>query len=123
LLDKDLIVRYIGAIDDNSNAPEEVEERYVADAIAALEAGKSPDPATTKAIGCPISKSGEGGSRRGPKGPPSPEKIIEMMDTDNDQQVSRSEVQGPLARDFDRLDVNNDGMLSKEELSKLSRSN
>jgi peroxiredoxin len=123
LLDKDLIVRYIGAIDDNSNSPEDVEERYVANAIAALEAGKSPDPATTKAIGCPISKSGEGGARRGPKGPPSPEKIIEMMDTNNDQQVSKSEVNGPLARDFDRLDVNNDGLLNKEELSKLLRSN
>ncbi len=54
LLDKDKIVRYIGAIDDNAREPEEVTERYVENAIAAIEAGKNPDPATTKAIGCSI---------------------------------------------------------------------
>jgi peroxiredoxin len=54
LLDKDRVVRYIGAIDDNSKNPEEVKETYLADAIDALIEGQEPNPATTKAIGCSI---------------------------------------------------------------------
>ena len=48
------MVKYIGAIDDNSESAEAVKTRYVEDAIAALVAGKEPSPATTKAIGCTI---------------------------------------------------------------------
>lgn len=54
VLDKDLVVQYIGAIDDNPQADYDVEYRYVALAIEALERGEKPDPATTKAIGCGI---------------------------------------------------------------------
>lgn len=54
LLDKDLKVQYIGAIDDNPGDASAVSERYVANAIAALEAGKTADPNFTKAIGCSI---------------------------------------------------------------------
>lgn len=56
LLDKDRVVRYIGAIDDSPKEASEVEETFLADAIEALKAGKTPDPATTKAIGCSIKK-------------------------------------------------------------------
>ena len=123
ILDKEMTVQYIGAIDDNSREPEKVDEKYVAQAIAALEMGKSPNPATTKAIGCPISSKGGGKGKRGHgrKGPPSPDKILEMMDANKDQQISREEVRGPLGRDFDRIDANNDGFLNKEELSKIVR--
>jgi hypothetical protein len=48
------VVKYIGAIDDNSKNPEEVKETYLADAIDALIEGQKPNPATTKAIGCSI---------------------------------------------------------------------
>jgi peroxiredoxin len=54
LLDKELQVKYIGAIDDNARNADEVDERFLANAINALEAGKNPDPAMTKAIGCSI---------------------------------------------------------------------
>ena len=54
LLDKDMKVAYIGAIDDSSRDPAAVDKKYVEDAIAALEAGKEPDPNFTKAIGCSI---------------------------------------------------------------------
>jgi len=54
LLDKSRTVRYIGAIDDNTDDASKVETKYLENAIAALEAGKDPDPATTKAIGCTI---------------------------------------------------------------------
>jgi len=53
LLDASNKVRYIGAIDNNTDVSK-ASEFFVADAIAALEAGKDPNPATTKAIGCSI---------------------------------------------------------------------
>ena len=54
LLDKNRIVKYIGAIDDNVDSPNDVKEKYLENAIAALESGKTPSPETTKAIGCSI---------------------------------------------------------------------
>lgn len=54
LLDNNLIVKYIGAIDDNAKDPDAVEERFLANAIKALQEGKKIDPETTKAIGCSI---------------------------------------------------------------------
>lgn len=54
LLDADRIVRYIGAIDDNYADAEAVTEKYVENAIAALENGDLPNPSKTKAIGCTI---------------------------------------------------------------------
>jgi len=50
----DYFVRYIGAIDDNSQSPKEVEQHFVEDAIDALLAGKDPEPNFTKAIGCTV---------------------------------------------------------------------
>ncbi len=50
----DLIVAYIGAIDDNYRDASAVEENYLVDAIEALLAGEKPDPDHTKAIGCTI---------------------------------------------------------------------
>lgn len=54
LLDKDLMVRYTGAIDDNAQDAAAVTTRYVENAIAALESGKNPEPSFVKAIGCTI---------------------------------------------------------------------
>ncbi len=54
LLDKNLVVKYIGAIDDNADDANAVKEKYLENAIAALESGKEPSPAVTKAIGCSI---------------------------------------------------------------------
>ena len=48
-----LKVAYIGAVDDSKDA-EGVSKTYLADAINALLAGKQPEPAETKAIGCGI---------------------------------------------------------------------
>lgn len=53
LLDALNTVRYIGAIDNNTDA-KKVTVNFLAEAIAALEKGEDPDPATTKAIGCSI---------------------------------------------------------------------
>lgn len=54
LLDKNLIVKYIGAIDDNSDDASAVKEKYLENAIRAIDNGTEPSPALTKAIGCSI---------------------------------------------------------------------
>lgn len=54
LLDKNLVVQYIGAIDDNADDASAVKEKYLENAIAALDKGEAPSPAVTKAIGCTI---------------------------------------------------------------------
>lgn len=54
LLDKNRVVKYIGAIDDNVDSAAEVKDKYLENAIAALESGKTPSPEVTKAIGCSI---------------------------------------------------------------------
>jgi peroxiredoxin len=54
LLDKNLIVKYIGAIDDNAEDASMVKVKYLENAIAAIEKGNNPEPAVTKAIGCSI---------------------------------------------------------------------
>ena len=48
------VVKYIGAIDDNSDDAKDVKEKYVENAIDALLAGKPVSPDFTKAIGCTI---------------------------------------------------------------------
>lgn len=51
---KDLIVKYVGAIDNNTYNPEEVTERYVESAVNELIEGKQVSVPFTKAIGCTI---------------------------------------------------------------------
>ncbi|GBC80601.1 Thiol-disulfide oxidoreductase ResA [bacterium HR09] len=45
---------YHGAIDDNAEKPQEVKKTYLADALAAVVAGKPVPVAETKALGCSI---------------------------------------------------------------------
>ncbi|MGE0638621.1 MAG: thioredoxin family protein [Bacteroidia bacterium] len=49
-----LIVKYIGAIDDNADDASAVKEKYVENAVDALLASKPVNPDFTKAIGCTI---------------------------------------------------------------------
>jgi glutathione peroxidase-family protein len=48
------VVKYIGAIDNNSDEPEKVTQRYAEDAVNALLDGKTVPTTETKAIGCTI---------------------------------------------------------------------
>lgn len=50
----DLIVKYIGAIDDNTEDASAAKEKYVEQAVDALLAGKTVTTTSTKAIGCGI---------------------------------------------------------------------
>ncbi|GAL36825.1 hypothetical protein JCM19240_2894 [Vibrio maritimus] len=40
------------------------------------------------------------------------------MDSNGDGKLSKSEVRGPLKNDFSRIDRNNDGFISEDELPK-----
>lgn len=50
----ELIVRYIGAVDDNYQDASAVKQTYLANAIEALLNNKEPEPNSTKAIGCSV---------------------------------------------------------------------
>ena len=54
LLDSDLVVQYIGAIDDSARDAEKVEETFLEDAIISLQMGEEVSPKVTKAVGCSI---------------------------------------------------------------------
>jgi peroxiredoxin len=50
----ELIVKYIGAVDDNYNDASAVNQPYVVNALEALLNNKEPEPNFTKAIGCSV---------------------------------------------------------------------
>lgn len=52
--DGKMVVRYIGAIDDNTEFPDKVSKRYVEDAITDLTDGVYVRNGNTKAVGCTI---------------------------------------------------------------------
>ena len=54
LLNNKKVVEYIGAIDDNAQDATSVSQKYLENAIAAIERGEKPNPATTRAVGCTI---------------------------------------------------------------------
>jgi peroxiredoxin len=54
VLDKNRVVKYIGAIDDNVNEPKSVQVKYLENAIDALKSGKEITTTYTKAVGCSI---------------------------------------------------------------------
>lgn len=49
-----LVVKYIGAIDDNTEDAAAAKSKFVEAAIQALKEGKAPNPDFTKAVGCSI---------------------------------------------------------------------
>jgi len=55
VLDKARNIRYIGAMDDNVMNEAKAKKQYLRDAVDALLAGKAPEVAETKPIGCGIS--------------------------------------------------------------------
>ena len=52
--------------------------------------------------------------------PPSIDEIYKL-DSNNDGLLSKSEVKGPLERDFDKIDSNGDGFITREELEKAPK--
>lgn len=66
-------------------------------------------------------RGGRRGALAGPNGQPDGDRIFRQFDQNRDNKLAKSEVQGPLAQQFDRMlengDSNKDGMLSKEEFA------
>ena len=56
VLDSTLMVRYIGAIDDNPENQDDVKNHFVQKAVDALLASQMPDPDFTRAVGCTVKK-------------------------------------------------------------------
>lgn len=52
--DEGMVVKYIGAIDNNTKDAAAADKKYVEDAVNALLDGEEPEVAKTKAIGCTI---------------------------------------------------------------------
>lgn len=55
------------------------------------------------------------GTRPGGGAPPSFSNLISQMDEDGDGKLSKSEVTGPLANGFDKVDQNGDGYITEAE--------
>lgn len=53
-IDKDLVVRYIGAIDNNAHESTKIKSQYVQEAIKEILSGMPVSVSNTKAIGCTI---------------------------------------------------------------------
>lgn len=56
LMNKDNVLVFVGAIDDNSRSAADVENTYLADAMNELASGKAITQATSRAIGCTIKR-------------------------------------------------------------------
>lgn len=54
LLDRDGILRYRGAIDDNYDDPSAVRQHYLRDALDAVLSGQTPKTTVSQAVGCTI---------------------------------------------------------------------
>ncbi|ALJ04686.1 hypothetical protein APS56_05855 [Pseudalgibacter alginicilyticus] len=54
---------------------------------------------------------------------PSFNELLEMMDTNKDNKISKAEARGPLSENFNKIDTNKDGFISKEELEKIKETN
>lgn len=56
LFDKNMKLVYKGAIDDNVKSAEEVKEPWLRNAITAMVNGNTPEPTTTRNIGCSVKR-------------------------------------------------------------------
>jgi len=54
LIDKEMVLQYLGAIDDSARDPNGVEINFLDDAVDAMKRGVMANPYKTKAIGCSI---------------------------------------------------------------------
>ena len=64
-----------------------------------------------------------GGKRRGQGGRPNIDQLFVRMDGNEDGKLSKNEVKGPLVNNFSKIDANDDGFITREELEKAPRPN
>jgi len=54
LINKEMVLHYLGAIDDSARKPTEVDNKYLRVAIESMQKGMPANPYKTKAVGCSI---------------------------------------------------------------------
>lgn len=55
------------------------------------------------------------------KKPPTFSKLLEKMDTNEDGKLSKEEVKGPLKDHFTKIDIDENGFITKEEFDKAPK--
>jgi Ca2+-binding EF-hand superfamily protein len=55
------------------------------------------------------------------KNPPTVAELFKQMDANKDSNLSKAEVKGPIKDDFDTIDLDKDGFISKEEMEKAPK--
>ncbi|WP_405382254.1 EF-hand domain-containing protein [Maribacter sp. LLG6340-A2] len=53
--------------------------------------------------------------------PPTFKELLEQMDKNEDGQLAKDEVKGPLQNGFDKIDLDKDGFITEEELEKAPK--
>lgn len=61
--------------------------------------------------------------QRNQGGRPSIDQLFEQMDVNEDGKLSKKEVKGPLLENFSKVDADQDGYITREELEKASKQN
>lgn len=61
------------------------------------------------------------GPPNGQRKQPTIEELFKEMDANKDNKLSKKEVKGPLADHFAKIDLNEDGFITKEELEKAPK--
>jgi len=68
-----------------------------------------------------LTSNAQGSEKGPPKTPPSAKEILKQMDDNKDGKLSEAEVKGPLKEDFNKIDTDEDGFISKKELEKAPK--
>jgi Ca2+-binding EF-hand superfamily protein len=90
---------------------------YTLGLVFAVSCGSSQQ--TSNSEGNTSKNRGQRGSQN--KQAPNAEELFAKMDTNEDGKLSKDEVKGPLANGFSKIDTNNDGFISKKELEKAPK--
>ncbi len=64
---------------------------------------------------------GQSQDRQERKEPPTFKQLLKEMDANEDEQLSKKEIKGPLKEQFSKVDTNEDGFITKEEFEKAPK--
>jgi multidrug resistance efflux pump len=109
----DVVIRNPRAVVPAAREQSSLEERS-ADRSQFGEGQASPSSGTTPA---PAAEGQQGSEQPTPQQRPTASQIIQQSDTDKDGKLSKDEVQGPFADNFDMVDTDKDGFIAAGELT------
>ncbi|MGB5419023.1 EF-hand domain-containing protein [Algibacter sp.] len=64
---------------------------------------------------------GQSDNKQERKAPPTFKELIEKMDANEDGKLSKEEIKGPLKKDFAKVDTDEDGFITEEEFEKAPK--